>query len=79
MPTGLVTFRRQVCKEFPSWHTSDNKLSDLHVTSEGTIEDDGTEMLQVSHSITVGFILRKSEVLTDILEVPTQLLMQNNN
>jgi len=49
VPTGLVTFKRQVLTpaQTPQWEKSETKLSDLHVTAEGTIESDGGGMLQV--------------------------------
>lgn len=49
MPTGLVTFTRQCVGhiDFPKWDSLDTPLRDLHVSSEGTIEDDGEGLLQV--------------------------------
>ena len=51
MPTGNVTFTRQCInqKDFPNWGKSDVSLRDVHVSSEGTIEDDGVGLLQVSN------------------------------
>lgn len=51
MPTGLVTFTRQCLKEtaFPKWEDLDTRLLDLHVSAEGTIEDDGEGLLQVKY------------------------------
>nr|XP_060624977.1 poly(ADP-ribose) glycohydrolase isoform X1 [Anolis sagrei ordinatus] len=46
-PTGLVTFTRQCLQEFPEWERSQKKMSRLHVTYEGTIENNGHGMLQV--------------------------------
>jgi poly(ADP-ribose) glycohydrolase len=46
-PRGVVSFRRQVLSEFPRWSKSNKPLSELHVHAEGTIEDNGTGMLQV--------------------------------
>uniref|UniRef100_A0A8C6URW8 poly(ADP-ribose) glycohydrolase n=1 Tax=Neogobius melanostomus TaxID=47308 RepID=A0A8C6URW8_9GOBI len=47
MPNGLVTFTRR-CLESPvDWTSSEKQLTRLHVTCEGTIEDDGRGMLQV--------------------------------
>lgn len=46
-PTGLVTFTRQSLQEFPDWERSQKKLTRIHVTYEGTIEDNGHGMLQV--------------------------------
>ena len=47
VPTGTLTFSRQVCTESPQWGKCSAKLSKLHITSEGTIEDNGHGMLQV--------------------------------
>ncbi|XP_033886917.3 poly(ADP-ribose) glycohydrolase-like isoform X2 [Acipenser ruthenus] len=46
-PTGLVTFTRQSLSSFPDWQSSKNQLTRLHITCEGTIEDQGYGMLQV--------------------------------
>ncbi|XP_048419424.1 poly(ADP-ribose) glycohydrolase isoform X2 [Stegostoma tigrinum] len=46
-PTGLVTFQRQCLHDFPEWERSTEKLTKLHITYEGTIEDNGCGMLQV--------------------------------
>lgn len=46
-PTGLVTFSRQILDKHPNWKSSQTLLTRLHITSEGTIEDDGYGMLQV--------------------------------
>jgi hypothetical protein len=49
VPTGNVTFTRQCLnqKEFPNWSKLDVSLRDLHVSSEGTIEDDGVGFLRI--------------------------------
>ena len=47
VPTGTVTFKRQLLKEFPKWDQSNRQLTRVHVSSQGTIEDDGIGMLQV--------------------------------
>ncbi|XP_051946654.1 poly(ADP-ribose) glycohydrolase-like [Xyrauchen texanus] len=47
MPTGLVTFTRQSLSSFPKWESSNTQLTRLHITCEGTIEDQGHGMLQV--------------------------------
>lgn len=49
VPTGTVTFTRQYVpgKEMPNWESDCTKLRGLHVSSEGTIEDDGFGLLQV--------------------------------
>lgn len=48
-PTGVVTFSRYyVVKEaLPNWAEVQSKLPRLHISSEGTIEDEGQGMLQV--------------------------------
>ncbi|XP_073430941.1 poly(ADP-ribose) glycohydrolase isoform X2 [Dendrobates tinctorius] len=46
-PTGLVTFTRQCITQFPDWEKSTKKLRRLHITCEGTIEENGHGMLQV--------------------------------
>ncbi|XP_017288696.1 poly(ADP-ribose) glycohydrolase isoform X2 [Kryptolebias marmoratus] len=47
MPTGLVTFSRRRLDKPPNWKSSKTLLTKLHITCEGTIEDDGYGMLQV--------------------------------
>ncbi|KAK0142132.1 Poly(ADP-ribose) glycohydrolase [Merluccius polli] len=47
MPTGLVTFTRKMLDSPPDWKSSGSPLTRLHITCEGTIEDDGYGMLQV--------------------------------
>ncbi|XP_030057605.1 poly(ADP-ribose) glycohydrolase [Microcaecilia unicolor] len=56
MPTGLVTFERlHVRKDEVNWKKSRKNLPRLHVTSEGSIEEDGAGMLQVDFACsTVG-------------------------
>ncbi|XP_037321621.2 poly(ADP-ribose) glycohydrolase [Pungitius pungitius] len=46
-PKGLVTFTRQTLNTPPNWESSKTLLKRLHITCEGTIEDDGYGMLQV--------------------------------
>uniref|UniRef100_UPI0037E88877 poly(ADP-ribose) glycohydrolase n=1 Tax=Semicossyphus pulcher TaxID=241346 RepID=UPI0037E88877 len=46
-PKGLVTFTRQTLNNSPNWESSQTQLMRLHITCEGTIEDDGYGMLQV--------------------------------
>ncbi|KAF7655915.1 hypothetical protein LDENG_00048490 [Lucifuga dentata] len=46
-PKGLVTFTRQTLSSSPNWESSQTLLTRLHITCEGTIEDDGYGMLQV--------------------------------
>ncbi|XP_048764077.2 poly(ADP-ribose) glycohydrolase-like isoform X2 [Ostrea edulis] len=47
MPAGVVTFTRQSLDNFPDWKNLETKLTDIHVSAEGTIEDDGDGLLQV--------------------------------
>ncbi|XP_015248815.1 PREDICTED: poly(ADP-ribose) glycohydrolase-like [Cyprinodon variegatus] len=46
---GLVTFERRCLRDadVPDWRGCRETLGKLHVTSEGTIEDEGTGLLQV--------------------------------
>nr|XP_046234105.1 poly(ADP-ribose) glycohydrolase isoform X2 [Scatophagus argus]XP_046234107.1 poly(ADP-ribose) glycohydrolase isoform X2 [Scatophagus argus]XP_046234108.1 poly(ADP-ribose) glycohydrolase isoform X2 [Scatophagus argus]XP_046234109.1 poly(ADP-ribose) glycohydrolase isoform X2 [Scatophagus argus] len=46
-PTGLVTFTRKRLHKPLTWKSSQTLLTKLHITCEGTIEDDGYGMLQV--------------------------------
>ncbi|XP_061788140.1 poly(ADP-ribose) glycohydrolase-like [Nerophis lumbriciformis] len=46
-PTGLLTFTRETLDDPPDWESSQTLLTKLHITCEGTIEDDGYGMLQV--------------------------------
>ena len=57
VPQGNLTYSRQVLKhhEFPKWEKCQNVFPQLHVSSRGTIEDDGCGMLQVC--ITWGTVL----------------------
>lgn len=45
----MVTYSRRYLpdSELPFWLKSTNKLTNLYITSNGTIEDDGDGMLQV--------------------------------
>lgn len=47
MPKGVVTFTRQVLNNPPNWESSETQLTRLHITCDGTIEDNGYGMLQV--------------------------------
>ncbi|XP_052686077.1 poly(ADP-ribose) glycohydrolase-like isoform X2 [Crassostrea angulata] len=47
MPAGVVTFTRQCVDKFPDWKNLGDTLTDIHVSAEGTIEDDGDGLLQV--------------------------------
>ncbi|XP_027137903.1 poly(ADP-ribose) glycohydrolase isoform X2 [Larimichthys crocea] len=48
-PGGMVTFERRClgAAEIPDWRSSKEAMPKLHVTSRGTIEREGTGMLQV--------------------------------
>uniref|UniRef100_A0A672YG83 poly(ADP-ribose) glycohydrolase n=1 Tax=Sphaeramia orbicularis TaxID=375764 RepID=A0A672YG83_9TELE len=46
-PNGLVTFTRKCLERPVDWKSSQTQLTRLHITCEGTIEDDGHGMLQV--------------------------------
>ncbi|XP_071319586.1 poly(ADP-ribose) glycohydrolase-like isoform X2 [Trachinotus anak] len=46
-PAGLVTFTRKSLDKPLNWKSSQTLLTKLHITCEGTIEDDGCGMLQV--------------------------------
>ncbi|KAE8285457.1 Poly(ADP-ribose) glycohydrolase [Larimichthys crocea] len=48
-PRGMVTFERRCLgsAEIPDWRSSKEAMPKLHVTSRGTIEREGTGMLQV--------------------------------
>uniref|UniRef100_A0A3B4YWF3 poly(ADP-ribose) glycohydrolase n=1 Tax=Seriola lalandi dorsalis TaxID=1841481 RepID=A0A3B4YWF3_SERLL len=46
-PKGLVTFTRQTLNPPSNWESCQTQLTRLHITCEGTIEDDGYGMLQV--------------------------------
>ncbi|KAM6975864.1 poly(ADP-ribose) glycohydrolase [Tautogolabrus adspersus] len=48
-PRGLVTFERRVLRDtdIPNWRSCKEKMPKLHVTSEGSIETEGTGLLQV--------------------------------
>jgi hypothetical protein len=46
-PEGSVTFTRKVLRNAPKWDSSVRKLTRLYTSAQGTIEDNGTGMLQV--------------------------------
>ncbi|XP_064649413.1 poly(ADP-ribose) glycohydrolase-like [Lineus longissimus] len=45
-PEGIVTFTRKVLRDAPKWSASVRKLTRLYVSAHGTIEGNGTGMLQ---------------------------------
>ncbi|XP_067857418.1 poly(ADP-ribose) glycohydrolase-like [Heptranchias perlo] len=47
MPKGLVTFQRCCLNDDIQWKRSPYKLTKLHITRKGTIEEQGGDMLQV--------------------------------
>ncbi|XP_055369137.1 poly(ADP-ribose) glycohydrolase isoform X2 [Betta splendens] len=70
-PRGLVTFERRCLSnaELPDWTSSKKKLLQLHVTSQGSIEDDGVGMLQVDFaaSLVGGGVLNSGLLQEEIL------------
>lgn len=48
-PDGVVTYARRYISQsnLPQWERSQKLLTKLHITSQGTIEDDGAGLLQV--------------------------------
>jgi poly(ADP-ribose) glycohydrolase len=48
-PDGVVTYARRYVNrnDLPQWDRSRKLLTKLHITSQGTIEDDGEGLLQV--------------------------------
>ena len=67
VPQGNITYSRQVVTQdkLPKWEKCRNVLPQLHVSSRGTIEDDGEGMLQVG----------KTWLLTSTLEVSAVTLL----
>ncbi|CAM4712794.1 unnamed protein product [Leuciscus chuanchicus] len=49
-PTGLITYTRQCLQRPPSWSSSEKQFSKLHIRCDGTIEEQGHGMLQVTHT-----------------------------
>ncbi|XP_078285174.1 poly(ADP-ribose) glycohydrolase-like isoform X2 [Rhinoraja longicauda] len=47
MPRGLITFQRCCLSRSIDWQRSQCKVTQLHLSSGGTIEDNGRDMLQV--------------------------------
>ena len=48
VPTGLLTFQRCVETEFPKWRESHEGFTKMHISTDGTIDEDGVGMLQAS-------------------------------
>ncbi|XP_055033059.2 poly(ADP-ribose) glycohydrolase isoform X1 [Misgurnus anguillicaudatus] len=46
-PTGVVTYMRRCLQSFPSWWSSEQTFSKLHISCDETIEEHGYGLLQV--------------------------------
>lgn len=46
-PSGLITYTRQRLQRLPSWSSSEKPFGKLHISCEGSIEEQGYGMLQV--------------------------------
>ncbi|XP_073333578.1 poly(ADP-ribose) glycohydrolase [Pagrus major] len=70
-PTGLVTFERRCLRDtdISTWRNCKEKMSKLHVASHGTIETEGTGMLQVDFACNMigGGVLGAGLVQEEIL------------
>ena len=68
--TGVVTFSRHSLpsSSTPSWHSSDHKLSRLHLSTEGKIETEGAGFLQAdfANEFIGGGVLRSGLVQEEI-------------
>uniref|UniRef100_A0A9J8DCF8 poly(ADP-ribose) glycohydrolase n=1 Tax=Cyprinus carpio carpio TaxID=630221 RepID=A0A9J8DCF8_CYPCA len=49
-PAGLITYTRQCLQRLPSWSSSEKQFSKLRISCEGTIEEQGYGMLQVTRA-----------------------------
>ncbi|XP_051767118.1 poly(ADP-ribose) glycohydrolase [Ctenopharyngodon idella] len=70
-PDGLVTFER-ICippQQLPNWKNRKETLKNLHISSEGSIEQEGTGMLQVDFASKYigGGVLKSGLVQEEIL------------
>lgn len=67
-PSGNLSFSRKSLEEFPKWERETTKFRKLHITSSGTIEDDGVRMLQVdfANKIIGGGVLHRGCVQEEI-------------
>ena len=69
-PSGILTFSRVVLpsKSVPNWEQSKNRMSKLHITSEGSIETEGQGMLQVdfANKFVGGGVLTRGMVQEEI-------------
>ncbi|XP_041364453.1 poly(ADP-ribose) glycohydrolase-like isoform X2 [Gigantopelta aegis] len=78
VPLGVVTYTRQSVSNCPDWNELTVNLPRLHVSSDGTIEDDGKGMLQVdfANKVIGGGVLRHGCVQEEIrfLICPEMLL-----
>ncbi|XP_062340492.1 poly(ADP-ribose) glycohydrolase [Osmerus eperlanus] len=68
-PNGLVTFERRCLTQEPMWRSSEKRLTQLHVSSEGSIEVQGNGMLQVDFACSLigGGVLGAGLVQEEIL------------
>ncbi|XP_028273384.1 poly(ADP-ribose) glycohydrolase isoform X2 [Parambassis ranga] len=68
-PEGLVTFERRCLKDPPAWRSCKELLQKLHVTSGGSIETNGTGLLQVDFACSMigGGVLGSGLVQEEIL------------
>jgi len=68
MPTGFVSFHRQVLDDFPDWETCAEQLSNLKIEQEGAIEDKGDGLLQVdfANKLIGGGVLGSGSVQEEI-------------
>ncbi|KAF7658481.1 hypothetical protein LDENG_00011800 [Lucifuga dentata] len=70
-PSGLVTFEKHCLRdtEMPNWRSCKEMLSKLHVSSHGSIEREGTGMLQVDFACSLigGGVLSSGLVQEEIL------------
>ncbi|XP_069773782.1 poly(ADP-ribose) glycohydrolase-like [Narcine bancroftii] len=68
MPKGLVTFQRCGLNKPIDWKRSQCKITQLYITSEGTIEDEGRGLLQVdfASSLVGGGVLGQGLVQEEI-------------
>ena len=68
--TGVITFSRLSLTPslLPSWHSSDQTLSCLHISTEGKIETDGAGFLQAdfANEYVGGGVLRSGLVQEEI-------------
>ncbi|XP_067290104.1 poly(ADP-ribose) glycohydrolase [Pseudorasbora parva] len=68
-PDGLVTFERICISQLPNWNNQKETLRNLHISSEGSIEEEGRGMLQVDFASKYigGGVLKSGLVQEEIL------------